>query len=177
MSEILGTLFKYLLALLAIAAVVVVLYEALSSGKVSETVSDITTLRANITQLASASDGGSITPVQLINAGAVPANMVNGKNIYDPWGGALNFIPSEPGMVGIQLLNVPTKACIKLVMALAPAMQEIDISSNPVSGSGGSISQGPVTLSLDKVTTNCIQSNLVTVYFPAHVSILSPQFP
>lgn len=188
MSEILGTLFKYLLALLAIAAVVIVLYEALGSSKVSTAISDVTTMQTNITQLAAGSNGSSVTEAELVSAGAIPASMVNvttagsktTTTLSGPWGGTVTFPTAASGMVGIDIPNVPSKDCIKMVMALAPAMQEIDVgpagsgAGTSVSGSGGASSSGTApTFGLGEVTTACTNqaSNDVVVFFPANITI------
>lgn len=184
MSEILGTLFKYLLALLAITAVVVVLYEALGSSKVSDAISDVTTMQTNITQLASGSDGATLTEAQLISAGAIPSSMVittgtgssASATISGPWGGTVLFPTAAAGMVGVTIPQVPSKDCIKMVMSLAPAMQEVDVGGTPVSGSGGTTSSTTaVSLSLSTVTTACTAaaSEPVTVYFPANITVSS----
>lgn len=179
MSEILGTLFKYLLALLAITAVVVVLYEALGSSKVSTAISDVTTMQTNITQLASGTNGGTLTEAQLISAGAIPSSMIGStgtgssttQTINGPWGGTVSITsPTTPaGSVEITIPQVPAKDCIKLAMALAPAMEELDVGGKPESGGATA-----ATLSLSQVTTDCQSqgaTNSVSVYFPANITI------
>lgn len=89
MSEVLGALFKYLLAIIGIAAVVVVLYEALGNNKTSTAVSDITQMQSNIAALYSGTNGtsGGLTSAsQLIGAGVVPSSMVSSGTVVDPWG-------------------------------------------------------------------------------------------
>ena len=69
MSEVLGTLFKYLLAVLAIGAVVLIFYEAFGSNKVGTEASNISTLDAKSAQLYSGtSSTASLTDTVLIAA-------------------------------------------------------------------------------------------------------------
>lgn len=144
MSEILGTLFKYLLALLAITAVVVVLYEALGSNKTSNAVSDITTLQANINQLYAGTNAQSLTANQditaaLASAGTAPSDMISGSGssakLIDPWGGAVTVTASPPSgttsaQAVITLASVPNSACAKIVGTLFASMVSVAINGN-----------------------------------------------
>ncbi len=120
MSEILGTLFKYLLALLAIVAVVVVLQEALSSNKVSEAASDVTTLQSNIAQLyGGTANLASLSNTVVIQASAAPNSMVNGNTLLDPWSGAVTVQPDgNAGQFDIILAGVPQSACSQLATSV-----------------------------------------------------------
>lgn len=138
MSEILGTLFKYLLALLAITAVVAVLYEALGSNNVSTAVSEITTLQANVSQLYSGSTlpaSGDITAT-LISAKAVPASMGQASGstggLIGPWGSTITLAAVGNGNVALTMNNVPQDGCNKLVPAVIGSM--VSVSVTPTSG-------------------------------------------
>lgn len=126
MSEILGTLFKYLLALLAVSAVVLVLYESLSSDKVSTAAADVTTLQSNVAQLYGGSPSyGSLSDTVLINASAAPTSMVSGTGtkatLVDPWAGAVTVAEdaTTTSDFDITLAAVPQGACTKLASAVA----------------------------------------------------------
>lgn len=121
MSEILGTLFKYLLGLLAIVAVVVVLYEALSSNKVSTAAADVTTLQSNISQLYGGQTNlASLSNTVVIKAKSAPNSMVDGTNLLDPWAGAVTVQPdTNAGEFDIILAGVPQDACNKLATAVS----------------------------------------------------------
>ncbi|MGE4482977.1 type 4 pilus major pilin [Acidocella sp.] len=121
MSEILGTLFKYLLGLLAIVAVVVVLYEALSSNKVSTAAADVTTLQSNVAQLyGGTASTASLSDTVVISAKAAPNSMVSGNTLLDPWAGAVTVQPdANPGEFDIILAGIPQAACNKLATAVS----------------------------------------------------------
>ncbi|GBR75225.1 type 4 pilus major pilin [Acidiphilium acidophilum] len=121
MSEILGTLFKYLLGLLAIVAVVVVLYEALSSNKVSTAAADVTTLQSNVAQLyGGTASTASLSDTVVISAKAAPDSMVSGNTLLDPWAGAVTVQPdANPGEFDIILAGIPQSACNKLATAVS----------------------------------------------------------
>lgn len=144
MSEILGALFKYLLAIIGIAAVVVVLYEALGSNKTSTAVSNITQIQSNIAQLYAGSSGTTdtlSTAGALIGAGVIPASMVSGQNIVDPWGQTDTVgTPVEPVAAQISLPAVPNSACAKLVMAILPIVNSVSVNSATAVSNGAAVS-------------------------------------
>lgn len=141
MSEILGVLFKYLLALLGIAAVVSVLYEALGSSSVSDAASDIAQMQANVYSLYQGTGNttafGAASASQLIASGVIPSGMIqnqsstssgtttNGQVIMDPFGqkivAASGTTAHGNPVLGIIFAAVPTKACSKLVLAAVQA--------------------------------------------------------
>lgn len=175
MSEILGTLFKYLLALLAITAVVAVLYEALSSNKISTAASQITTLQANINQLYAGTSSGpssSLSAATLVQAGEVPTGMATSNTgssgsgtIQNSWGGSvtINQSTASTSDVDITYNQVPREACNKLAAALLPSMAQITIGSTTVTTSGATPTTDPVTA----VATACANSQNTMVFtFP-----------
>jgi outer membrane murein-binding lipoprotein Lpp len=125
MSEILGTLFKYLLGLLAIVAVVVVLYEALSSNKVSTASAEVTTLQSNIAQLyGGQASMASLSNSVVVQAKAAPNSMVSGTTLLDPWSGPVTVQPdANPGQFDIILTQLPQSACNKLATAVSSYKQ------------------------------------------------------
>lgn len=147
MSEILGVLFKYLLALLAITAVVVVLYEALSSNKTSTAVSDITTLQANVNQLYAGTAPTDIASnditTTIAGSNVAPSDMISSSTaLQNPWGGAGSVTvqtvaptSSAGPQATIQLSSVPNDACAKMVGTLMPSM--VSISVNGTVGTQG----------------------------------------
>ena len=140
MSEILGTLFKYLLALLAITAVVAVLYEALSSNKVSTAVTDLTTLQTNVSQLYAGSNTATLSSTatditaNLANSSSAPSSMVSNGTLVNPWGGAVKVTvagatSTVPPEGTIEFDSVPNGACAKMVSSLWPSMTTVSINS------------------------------------------------
>lgn len=181
MSEILGTLFKYLLALLAITAVVAVLYEALASNKVSTAVSQITTLQSNINQLYAGSSTGpssTLAAGTLVSAGEVPTGMSTSgtgqsATLSNSWGGSVTIAQTKgtTSDVDIAYSSVPQEACNKLTAALLPSMAQITINSSaPITVNGSTTTSGNTTSPVDPVTaaaTDCVSgSNIVTFTFP-----------
>lgn len=165
MSEILGTLFKYLLALLAITAVVAILYEALSSNKVSTAAAQITTLQANINQLYAGTSAGpsGLSNTTLTQANEIPSGMpVSGTTINNSWGGAVT-IQADSTLTGdadIIYTSVPQEACNKLSLALLPSMTQITINS------AKAIAAGDQTAVSDVATACATSSNSITFTFP-----------
>ena len=140
MSEILGVLFKYLLAMLAIVAVVAVLYEALGSSNTTAAISDISQIQANVYQLYSATPNSTTVIPQgsaaaVIGAGVVPSGMESSTSstsgttttttptIVDPWGNQLLFTPaaSGGGVLALTFSKVPLGSCAKLAVGAAKA--------------------------------------------------------
>lgn len=166
MSEILGTLFKYLLALLAITAVVAILYESLSSNNVSTAAAQITTMQANINQLyAGTSDNlTNLGNSTLIQANEVPRGMpISGSTISNSWGGAVTIQQDGAisGDVDIIYNSIPQEACNKLVLALLPSMTQITIVSTSATTTVQSTTSGAV----NAVTKACAANNNITFTF------------
>ncbi len=120
MSEILGTLFKYLAALLAIVAVVAIFYEALGNNNSGTAVSEITSLQSGIESLYSGNPSAlttaNLTPASLITAGAAPSQMqASATTLVNPWGGTVTLgVPTAGSDFSITMANVPKDACVKL---------------------------------------------------------------
>ncbi len=122
MSEILGTLFKYLMMLLGVAAVVFILYETLGSNKTSNAVSQTTQMVSNIQALyAGQNNFSSLNNVISSNpATVVPSAMLGGANpITDPWGGAVTVqTDANTSEFDVILSQVPNKACSSLASSM-----------------------------------------------------------
>jgi hypothetical protein len=117
MSEILGTLFKYLMMLLGVAAVVYILHQVLTSNKVSQTVSDITQMQSNVNALyAGQSSYASLTTAVAITASAIPTDMNPASGTpTDVWGGPVTLGPdANPQWFDISLGSVPVADCTKI---------------------------------------------------------------
>lgn len=184
MSEILGTLFKYLLALLAITAVVAVLYEALGTNKVATAVSDLTGLQADIAQLyAGSGNTAGITGGSIAQAAAAPASMISGTGtnatLVDPWGLTIIVAPvsitlplttapsgsssdTTSNGVSVQLQSVPTGACNKLATALLPSMSGISIGNTLITSTTSDL--------VTAISNDCAGSTAVQMTFYFTVS-------
>lgn len=125
MSEILGVLFKYMLVLLAVVAVIALLYAALDGSKVSTAAADLNQMQENIYQLydGASANAAPIAETNLVAVGVVPPSMVSGGQIYDPWGNAVGSFTLPQGGAWINTVaylvftRVPLSDCIKLALA------------------------------------------------------------
>ena len=121
MSEILGTLFKYLLSLLGVAAVVLILYQVFGSNKTQTAIADLTQLQAATQALYNGQNTfTSLTNTVAVSGKLAPSDMVTGAStLGNPWGGsvtvAVNAIPSQ---FNVTEGSVPADACAKMVAAL-----------------------------------------------------------
>ena len=132
MSEILGTLFKYLMMLLGVAAVVFILYETLGSNKTSNAVSQTTQMVSNIQALyAGQNNFSSLGNVISSNpATVVPSAMLNGNTITDPWGGAVTVqTDANPSEFDVILTQVPNKACSSMASSMG-SFESLTINGN-----------------------------------------------
>jgi hypothetical protein len=150
MSEVLATLFKYLLGILAIAAVVVVYFEANASGSASTEVSNITYLDSHAAQLyASSSNTTTLTDKTLVNAAAVPSNMVSGTNIVNTWGGAVTVTGDAAGDIIIKDAAMPASACTKIVTGV---QSYATVAINAVAAAAGPLDPGTASASCATAT-------------------------
>lgn len=120
MSEILGTLFKYLLSLLGVAAVVLILYQVMGSNKTQTAVSDIALLQANSQALYNGqSTFTTLTNTVAIAAKLAPSDMISGATLINPWGGAVNILvnATNSSQFDINTISVPPEACAKIAVS------------------------------------------------------------
>jgi hypothetical protein len=121
MSEILGTLFKYLLSLLGVGAVVLILYQVFGANKTQNAISDITQMQANITSLYNGrSNFTTLTTAVAIAAKLAPSDMISGSALTNPWGGVVT--PAVNGTLAsnfdVTETLVPSDACAKMIVGL-----------------------------------------------------------
>lgn len=122
MSEILGTLFKYLVSLLGVAAVVLILYQVFGSNKTQNAISDITLLQTNTQALYNAqSTFTGITNTVAVSGKLAPAGMMNGtaSTLLNPWGGATTIaVNGTATKFDITSVGVPQEACAKMAVSI-----------------------------------------------------------
>lgn len=175
MSEILGALFKYLVAILAIAAVVVVLYETLSSNKASSAIADITTLQADISQLYSGSNSASLSLTnsditsQLAQSNSAPSSMISGSTLVNPWGGAVkvNVFPAVsplPASGTIEFDSVPNNACVKIISSILPSVKIASVNGTNVTSVTNAL-QACTSPTSSNSSSSSMNSNNIVVYF------------
>jgi hypothetical protein len=122
MSEILGTLFKYLMALLAVGSVVVILYLAFGANKTSTAISDITQLRANTVALYNTQSAfTSLTTAVAIAGGLAPTSMIAGTALTNPWGGTVTIAVNATNAAQFDVTepSVPKDACAKMIVGMS----------------------------------------------------------
>lgn len=121
MSEILGTLFKYLVALLGVAAVVLILYQVFGSNKTQTALSDVTLLQTNTQSLYNAqSTFTSVTDAVAIAGKLAPSGMISGTALVNPWGGAVTIaVNANASQFDITEASVPSDACAKMIVGLS----------------------------------------------------------
>jgi type II secretory pathway pseudopilin PulG len=124
MSEILGTLFKYLMVILGAVAVVALFYMTLGQDKTHKAVSSITQLQANTQALFSTQTSFSgLSSAVAITGGLAPSDMISGSDLINPWGGAVTIAvnPSVSSRFDITTTNIPDDSCSKLASILGAA--------------------------------------------------------
>lgn len=116
MSEILGTLFKYILASLGVVAVVWIFYTALGSDKANTTVSQLAQVQSSVQALYTTQPSfGTLSNSVAINANLVPREMVSGTNLVNAWNGSVTLSPeSSNAQFSVTQSSVPKAACIKV---------------------------------------------------------------
>ena len=122
MSEVMGTIFKFLFALLAVGGVVALGYTATTANKDQQAISQVSTLVLGIQQLYS----GQNNYTSLTNTVAITAGLpVNGTftapaTINDPWGGAVvvAVAAGNASSFTVTVGGVPPASCSKLVTGL-----------------------------------------------------------
>jgi hypothetical protein len=121
MSEMLGTFFKYLFALLGVAAIVAVLSQVVGSNKDGLFVSQLTQLVGNIEQLyAGGYSYSGISTVNLMTAQAFPSGMVVGTIPTNPWNGTVTVAVDAGALTSFDVTTslVPQADCAKIVTSM-----------------------------------------------------------
>lgn len=117
MSEILGTVFKYLMQTLGVAAVAAVLYMAFGSSKTSEAIADMHTLATETQTLFYGQHAFTVTNTVAIQAKLAPARMINAAKtgLVNPWGGTVTIAPNtDTNKFNITQTKAPNDACAKM---------------------------------------------------------------
>lgn len=129
MSEILGTIFKTILALLGVAAVVVIAYTAFNNNKNSNAVSQLSQLSLNIQTQYPNGPFTSLTNTVAVTgdkgAKLAPEDMVSGSNLVNPWGGAVtvNVNGTNSANFDITTTGVSSSGCQKLATNMTTALR------------------------------------------------------
>lgn len=122
MSEILGTLFKYLVQVLGVAAVVLILYQVFGANKTGNAISDLTQLQTQTQSLYNGQNNfTSLTNAVAISGKLAPTDMISGANLQNPWGGAvtINVNAGNAAQYDVTEAGVPTDGCSKMIGAFS----------------------------------------------------------
>lgn len=152
MSEILGTLFKYLITFICVSGVVAVIYDIFAANKVASAISQVYLFQKNISVFYT---GGPTPAVSaplttiIVNANLEPSGTASGSNLVNPWGGAITISGNQrsTGYVDIIYQNIPVSACVNLALAMSPYYLITINNSIPSLGSQGVINTLPTSLS------------------------------
>lgn len=133
MSEILGALFKALMAIIGVAGVALVLYSVFGASKTGNAINDLTQLQSNAQSLYSTqSSFTTLTNAVAINGGLAPTRMISGGNLVNPWSGAVtvNVNAADATRFDVTQAGVPNDACGKLA-ANTPSVVGLKINGAP----------------------------------------------
>jgi type II secretory pathway pseudopilin PulG len=159
MSEILGTLFKYLVALLGVGAVVAVLYQVLGSNKTQNAIADMTQLQTNIQALYSGQPTfTSLTNTVAVSGRLAPAGMISGTSLINAWSGAVSVKVngSNAARFDMSTAGVPQDACAKVIGGQASAVS--------LSVNGGTALTPPIDAGAAVTACNAAANTIVFTY-------------
>lgn len=125
MSEILGTWFGKMMALVGVIGIVWILYATFGVTKVQDSISQSTQTTANIQTLYQGQNNfTSLTNAVVIAGKLAPKNMVSGVNLINPWGGSVTFAVNAANQAQFTMThnNVPNDACAKLATGISGAI-------------------------------------------------------
>lgn len=125
MSEILGAMFKYLVAIIGVAAVVGTVYIVFGSNRAQAALSDLSQLQSNTQALYSGQPSfASVTNAVAIAANLAPSSMISGAALVNPWSGAvtINVNAANASNFDITEAAVPADACAKLIVSTPTAV-------------------------------------------------------
>lgn len=129
MSEILGTIFKTILALLGVAAAVVMSYSAFNNSKNSNAVSQLSQLVFNAQAFYTGSPFTTLTNSVAIvgdnGAKLAPEDMVSGGNLVNPWNGAVTIAVNASNSANFDVTSagVSSSGCQKLATSMDTALK------------------------------------------------------
>jgi ABC-type glycerol-3-phosphate transport system permease component len=120
MSDMLGTFFKYLFGVLGISGLVLVWTQTSVRTKEVNFATQVTQLVGSVRQYyGGQTNFTSLTNTLLVTAQAVPAGLLNGTAIQNPWGGAVTFaVNANATMFNVTTTTVPLASCARVANAI-----------------------------------------------------------
>lgn len=183
MSEILGTLFKYLIAIACISGVLFILYDVLSANKLERATSQIYLFEKNISGFYTGGPAPAtnvdITNI-IINANAEPQGTYVNGNLVNPWGGAITIAGNQrtTGYIDIIYHGIPASACVKLALNMSSRYLITINNEMPSLASQGVINSFPsslvssaVPITMQQATQQCDEQ---TQYNQAYLAFTFP---
>ena len=129
MSEILGALFKYLVMILGVSAVVAIAYSAYGHGKVGDSIADLTQLTGQVKNLYNGSPYTTLTNTVVVSGKLAPPAMISATTLINRWGGAVTVSvnASNAAQYDVAEANVPADACAQFIGAFASGVVGLKI--------------------------------------------------
>ena len=124
MSEMIATMVKYFVSLLAIAAVAIIASQVFGSNKTQNAMSQQAALVSGITSLYNGqSSVASINPAVAVAAKLAPSDMISGNTLVNPWGGVVGLaVAANTSQYQITQPLVPADACAKWLVGSPSAI-------------------------------------------------------
>lgn len=116
MSEILGTLFKYLMALLGVAVVAGILYMAMHKNKGATEAGNVLQLSTNVSSTYSGQSAFTGLTTAVCAKLAPPGMSPDGATLVNQWGGAITC-SVDPNAAQFDVVEnaVPSDGCVDMV--------------------------------------------------------------
>jgi hypothetical protein len=167
MSEIFGTLVANVVKLLAVAAIVGLLWLSFGVNKTNDTLSHISQIQSGVQSLYLGSQSFTGLSNSVVIAGvSVSSDVIQGANLANKWNGSITVAAESGGnQFSITETQIPKDACVKLSTSVA-AFASLQINGGtsyaPVTGnaSGGITRIDPGT-----ATTECSSADANTMKF------------
>ncbi|MES2879234.1 MAG: type 4 pilus major pilin [Pseudomonadota bacterium] len=117
MSEILGSLFKTIVALLALAGITLVANQVFGANKTSDHLANLHQMNLNIQALYSTQGSyTSLTNTVIISGHLAPKSMTVTGSLLNPWGGAVTVVVNSGNASQYDATDasVPAESCAKV---------------------------------------------------------------
>ncbi len=119
MSEIMGTLFKYLMALLGVAVVAGILYMAMHKNKGTTEAGNVLQLSTNVTSTFSGDTTFNNLTTAVCAKLSPPGMSADAATMTNQWGGAVTCaVDANPAQFDVVENAVPSDGCIDMVTHL-----------------------------------------------------------
>lgn len=142
MSEILGTLFKYLAAIMGVAAVAGIAYAVSGNSKSATAISDLNQMISGVQGLYNSQNNfSSLTTATVVNSKMVAnTHMVVGTTLVNPWNGSV-AVAADANVTQWDITDagVPADGCNKIGTSMSPLAMTINGTAVTVPADAGSV--------------------------------------